>query len=263
MAFLIDAGGAQVDMIRKFFSATVAEDWRKFVPSIILENPELSARLIQPTVEVNRISDPRHLIDKVELSILIDEPKNFQSQPHIVSCSVPYDKSESMSMSETTLWMANSLRSMMEEYRLWLLRNVAGVPDGVLAVWDCEILPRESAKVRNLLKGEGKVRPKLGVLLMEDENGAVSVQLFQDTKLAKESFDNLTGRAGDPPSRATMLSLDYEGSEVDATTKNLPLLKDRSDEPDMHVLGTGPVKFKDGWEEEVKEAFKPFTQGRK
>lgn len=100
------------------------------------------------------------------------------------------------------------------------------------------------------------MRPKLGVLLMEDENGAISVHLYQDPNELKESFDNLKGKPGDKPQRLTMLSLDYNGDAVEASTKLLPVLPDKSDEPDMYVLGKGPAKFKEGWEAEVKEAFK-------
>ena len=90
---------------------------------------------------------------------------------------------------------------------------------------------------------------------MEDENGAVSVQLYNDPEEAQKSFDQLAGRPGDKPQRATMLNLNYDGNVVDAASKRLPIIPDKTNEPDMHVLGVGPVTFKEGWEEdpEVKE----------
>jgi hypothetical protein len=53
-----------------------------------------------------------------------------------------------------------------------------------------------------------------------------------------------------------MLSLDYSGDVVEAAEKNLPVIPDKSNVPDMHVLGKGPTNFKEGWEAEVDVAFK-------
>jgi len=101
---------------------------------------------------------------------------------------------------------------------------------------------------------------KLGVLLMEGEGGDVSVQLYLSPEKLKESFDELSGKPGDSKKRATMLTLDYDANVLSGEIKSLPFVEDKSGEPDMYVLGFGPAMFKDGWQEEVREAFKEFRQ---
>jgi hypothetical protein len=150
---------------------------------------------------------------------------------------------------------------LIECYREWAVQFYLDVPGGCLLVWDDEHLQTQSAKAYNLLKGEGEVRKKLGVLLMEAEDGSVSVQLYEDPQKLKDSFEQLAGKPGDKPSRATMLGLNYTGDVVEAATKTLPKPSTPPDaRPDMHVLGKGPVKFAEGWEDQVKKEFEEFRQ---
>lgn len=105
------------------------------------------------------------------------------------------------------------------------------------------------------------MRKKIGVLLMEAEDGAVSVQLYQSPEKLREAFDQLAGKPGDRPTRATMLGLHYDSDVVEAVTKDLPKPPTNPDDlPDMHVLGKGPVNFAKGWEEQVKKEFEEFKQ---
>lgn len=93
------------------------------------------------------------------------------------------------------------------------------------------------------------MRDKLGVLLMEEENGEIAVQLFSDPDKAKGSFDNLVGTLGQKPQRATFLRLEYiEGKrEIVAWSKNLPVPEKPKDElPDAWILGKGAVWFDEG-----------------
>ena len=86
------------------------------------------------------------------------------------------------------------------------------------------------------------MRDRLGVLVMEDEENGVSVQLFEDTEKARTSFRNLKGRPGDPPTRATLITVDHTGQTVKGDSVMLPVLPDTSeDAPDAWVLGVGPI----------------------
>jgi len=88
------------------------------------------------------------------------------------------------------------------------------------------------------------MRSKLGILLVEDECGQVSVQLFADGKGVEDAFNNLTGRVGDPPSRATLLMVDYlSENSTRVSVKMLPVVVPVEEIPDGFVLGSGPVKF--------------------
>jgi len=92
------------------------------------------------------------------------------------------------------------------------------------------------------------MRDRLGVLLMEEENGEVAIQLFSDPDGAKDSFDNLLGTLGQKPQRATFLKLEYmkESRMVSAWCKDLPVPeKPKSEAPDAWILGKGPVRFKE------------------
>jgi hypothetical protein len=85
------------------------------------------------------------------------------------------------------------------------------------------------------------MRDKLGILLMEDEEGGIGVQSFADPDKAIEALDNLKGKPGDKPSRATFIRIDYEGKQSDIRVKDLPDLDDPSKRPDGYRLGSGPV----------------------
>ena len=90
------------------------------------------------------------------------------------------------------------------------------------------------------------MRSQLGVLLMEDRNGEVTVQLFAEVSSASRAYDNLMGQPEDPDRRATFIGLNFAGEKVDAQivkTKMLPIIESVEDRPDGFVLGKGPVKF--------------------
>lgn len=88
------------------------------------------------------------------------------------------------------------------------------------------------------------MRDKLGVLLMETEDGEVAVQLFADPDAAGQSFAELKGHAGESKRRATFLRLAWnsdgvvvvEGSE----SRDLPVPPEEP--PEGWVIGEGPRK---------------------
>lgn len=87
------------------------------------------------------------------------------------------------------------------------------------------------------------MRDKLGVLLVEEEDGSIAVQLFSDPDNAKGSFDNLNGKEGQAPQRATFLNLYYKGDGVvmkDFVAKNLPVVVEKED---AWRIGEGPVSI--------------------
>jgi len=88
------------------------------------------------------------------------------------------------------------------------------------------------------------MRKKLGILLMEQEDGEVGVQLFEDPDKLAESFAQLKGRQTDPHQRATMIRLDYATGEVEAHARELPVPETSVEErPDGWRLGEGPIYF--------------------
>jgi len=88
------------------------------------------------------------------------------------------------------------------------------------------------------------MRDRIGILLMEDQNGEVAVQLFADPITSKAAYENLAGSPVDPVRRATFISLEYGGaSRIEAITKMLPVVNDPQRHPDGYVLGTGPINF--------------------
>jgi hypothetical protein len=87
------------------------------------------------------------------------------------------------------------------------------------------------------------MREQLGVLVVEEADGKVAVQLFERPDKAKESFDQLKGKPGDSPSRATFISLDFEGRKADVESRDLPVEEDRENAPDGYKLGEGPIWF--------------------
>ena len=88
------------------------------------------------------------------------------------------------------------------------------------------------------------MRDKLGVLLVEAEDGGVSVQLFEDPDRAAGSFEQLKGKPEDKPSRATFLDLRYGPGGVSvgrAARTDLPL--PAAEPPDGWVVGEGPRRL--------------------
>ena len=63
------------------------------------------------------------------------------------------------------------------------------------------------------------MKEKLGILLMEEEDGNINVQLFESPENARGVLDNLLGHPKDPPRRATLFSVDYEGKSVEVLLK--------------------------------------------
>ena len=95
----------------------------------------------------------------------------------------------------------------------------------------------------------GYVMQKLGILLVV-KDGNFEVQLFADPDKAKSDFDQWAGIIGDPPSKATLVTLSYlEDGSVDAKAecKDLPV---DVESLDGWKLGEGPVEIKDDEEKE-------------
>jgi len=67
------------------------------------------------------------------------------------------------------------------------------------------------------------MREKLWLIVNEDSEGAVSVQAFKTDP--QEPFENLNGIVGDKPSRATLVGFDFEGRQVQAMSKDLPVIE--------------------------------------
>ena len=90
------------------------------------------------------------------------------------------------------------------------------------------------------------MRKELGVLLMEDGvTGEVAVQLFSESP--DGAFHDLTGKPGDKPQRATLITLKYGENgivkDIFSITKLLPIVIPLEDRADGFKLGTGPIKF--------------------
>jgi hypothetical protein len=225
-------------------------NWEKYIPSCIWNDADAMRQIIQPAIQVSRHDEPMSQTRFIRISLTVPKPTNFQAGYDFRTArETPLNMV--LCHHEPAVVVRGILESLMRAYQEWAVGFYLKTPAGCLVVWEDEYLPKESGKAYNLLRGEGQVRPKLGVILIEDKDGNVSVQLVQNPERAKESFDELSGRPGDPESRATLLSLDYDGGAVEAATKMLPVKKDRENEPDMYVLGTGPVNFKEGWKEEA------------
>ena len=78
---------------------------------------------------------------------------------------------------------------------------------------------------------------RMGVLLVEQEDGQVSVQLFLDPAKAKEIFQQLDSKE---KIRATFLTADWMEKKVEGEVKELPL--DKSGERmEYWQLGVGPI----------------------
>lgn len=90
------------------------------------------------------------------------------------------------------------------------------------------------------------MRNELGVLLIEDSNGEISVQLFSKPDGVDAMFDNLNGKVTDKPSRATYCKLFYAGGRIHvvAEFKDLPVVK--GDRSDGYLIGEGPINLDKG-----------------
>jgi hypothetical protein len=99
------------------------------------------------------------------------------------------------------------------------------------------------------------MRDKIGLFMLEDEDGEVSIQLYADTKQLKSTFANLVRLESNKSARATMVCLDFGDGQpkVDAVSKDLPVESVPADErPDGIVLGKGPLFLPDEKKEEDK-----------
>lgn len=86
------------------------------------------------------------------------------------------------------------------------------------------------------------MRGKLGVLLMEEESGEVSVQLFAEPDSLADTFTQLKGKPSDPSRRATFIRLEYDDGNVEVRVRSLPVPEpSREDGPDGYRLGDGPI----------------------
>ena len=81
------------------------------------------------------------------------------------------------------------------------------------------------------------MRAKLGLLLMEDEKGEVSVQLFADPGAAGEIFRQLSDTKR---LRATFVALDWEARQVRAEAKELPESME-GERMECWKVGQGPI----------------------
>ena len=84
---------------------------------------------------------------------------------------------------------------------------------------------------------------KLGVLLMEESDGNVSVQLFGFPDKGREQFRQLKALAGQAQFRATFLDVDWNGKIVQGESRVLPELDEAKDRPDGWKIGIGPIYF--------------------
>jgi predicted flavoprotein YhiN len=81
------------------------------------------------------------------------------------------------------------------------------------------------------------MREKLGVLLVEDDQGQVSVQLFADPEKAKEIFEQLRSEIRQ---RATFLTLDWAKKSVEGTVKEFPV-DGKGERMVGWKIGVGPI----------------------
>jgi len=86
------------------------------------------------------------------------------------------------------------------------------------------------------------MRKNLGILLVEDDKGEVSVQLFADPGRAKEEFLQLNGSN---KIRATFIIVDWQGKMVECIAKELPV-EIGGEKADGWKVGSGPIFFVKG-----------------
>jgi len=97
------------------------------------------------------------------------------------------------------------------------------------------------------------MRDSLGVLLVEGVDGKVAVQLFERPEAMAETIAGLRGKMGDPPSRATWLSVGWPGPgevSVDATATDLPVIPAPDSTPWGWRVGEGPMDDPEGGEDD-------------
>ena len=85
---------------------------------------------------------------------------------------------------------------------------------------------------------------KIGVLIMEESDGRFGIQLFADPEKARANFEQMHGRQGQPPARATFLILDWQNVKFEVQARNLPMpVEDPEKRPDAWRIGEGPISF--------------------
>ena len=221
-----------------------------------------SYTVFAPVFDIERRDDPRQVIRSLEITLGV--PKYEATKGQRVEYTFKVAKLMEFDRNTSSRYLAERIQrsavDLIQEYQSWAIKEYLGVKDACLHTWDEEIIHTDTGKAHNLLKGDGHVRSKIGILLMEDEDGTMSVQLFQSPDKMLDSYNQLSGSPGGKSQRATMLNLDYDGTKVVVDSKMLPDEVDLKNRPDMHVLGHGPAKFATGWMKKVKEEFKEFTQ---
>jgi len=86
------------------------------------------------------------------------------------------------------------------------------------------------------------MKDKVAFIINEMDDGQYAVQVTDDVGKAVVSFRNLHGRANDPPTRVTLITMNYKDKEFLIRAKNLPVQDVSKDElPDGVVLGKGPI----------------------
>jgi hypothetical protein len=82
---------------------------------------------------------------------------------------------------------------------------------------------------------------KIAFVINESDDGKFAAQAMNDADAALRSFTNLHGRAGDPPTRVTLITMDYKEKECIVRAKSLPVQESKDEQPDGVVLGKGPI----------------------
>jgi len=81
------------------------------------------------------------------------------------------------------------------------------------------------------------MRDRLGILLIEDETGEVSVQLFSNPDVSFAAFKELTS---EKKIRGTYVKVDWSGNIVESWSKELPT-DGIGERMDYWEVGKGPV----------------------
>lgn len=87
------------------------------------------------------------------------------------------------------------------------------------------------------------MRDKLGILVVEESGGSVAIQLFENPEKALATFDELKGKIGEKPWRATFMDMRWQDGVVTVSKvegKNLPIIPMMDDKHDGWVIGEGP-----------------------
>jgi hypothetical protein len=89
------------------------------------------------------------------------------------------------------------------------------------------------------------MRDQLGVVLIENLKGDVSVELFSNPDAIQPTIDEMVGKPGDEPTRLTFLKLYYKDGvfTTEAITRDLPFVNPVP-KPDGFLVGEGPIMFK-------------------